>query len=449
MFPTGTNDFAERINALKRRRSAPKGITKLSPFSEKQRMAMGWWKTEKWADMNGVIADGAVRSGKTVALSIGFVLWLMSAYDGQFFAICGRTIGSVRRNILGWLLPMLPSLGINANYKRAENRLELSCKDKSNVIYLFGAKDERAQDLIQGLTLAGVMFDEAALLPESFVSQATARCSVSGSKFWFSCNPLGPRHWFKTEWIDRCDERRLLVLKFHMTDNLSLSQEVLERYRTMYTGVFHRRYILGEWCVAEGLVYPMFSRERNVKSAKRENFRFFLSCDYGTNNPFALGFFGGRKEGKETILHLFSEYYHDGRKQGQMTDGEYADALEAFVERNEAKPQYIIVDPSASSFITELRRRGWKVIRAKNAVLEGIHAVSEAISAGRITVDESCASTLKEFDEYVWDTGAALRGEDKPCKQNDHAMDMLRYALMTFERLESGERKSASGRGAV
>lgn len=449
MFPTGTSDFSRRIEAIKKRRTAPGGTIALAPFSDKQRTAMGWWKTKKWGGLNGVIADGAVRSGKTVALSIGFVLWLMSAYDGQCFAICGRTIGSVRRNILNWLLPMLPSFGMKVNYKRAENRVEISWKNSINVIYIFGAKDERAQDLIQGLTLAGVMFDEAALLPESFVSQATARCSVEGSKFWFSCNPLGPHHWFKTEWIDRAEERRLLVLKFHMSDNKSLSEEVLERYRTMYTGVFHRRYILGEWCVAEGLVYPMFDRERNIKSEKMENYRVFLSCDYGTNNPFALGLCGGRKGENGTELHLFSEYYHDGRKQGQMTDGEYADALEQFVSDSGASPQYVIVDPSASSFITELRRRGWKVIRAKNAVLEGIHAVSEALSESRMTVDESCKATLKEFDEYVWDTGAALRGEDKPCKQNDHAMDMLRYALMTFERMEQGERKSASGRGAV
>ncbi len=420
----------------------------LCTFSKKQRMALAWWKMPEYLSANGIIADGAVRSGKTVALSLGFILWAMKNYDGQFFAICGRTIGSVRRNILGWLLPMLPSLSIRSVYHRAENRLELSCAGKTNTFYIFGAKDERAQDAIQGLTLAGVFFDEAAIMPESFVSQATARCSVSGSKFWFSCNPLGPRHWFKTSWIDKAEERNILYLHFTMQDNLSLSDEVRQRYQTMYSGVFYRRYVLGEWCVAEGLVYPMFSAERNIRKEPLEEAREFLSCDYGTNNPFALGLMQTKKNESGFLMHLRAEYYHDGRKKGQLTDSEYADAVEEFIQKNEASPEMLIVDPSAASFIAEMRKRGYRVVKARNAVLQGIHAVSEALSAETLTVSPDCVNTIREFGEYVWDEGASEHGEDKPSKQHDHAMDMLRYALMTWQRIGS-ERASHSGRVAI
>ncbi len=420
----------------------------LCPFSKKQKTALAWWKTPKLSSFDGIIADGAVRSGKTVALSLGFVLWAMKSYDGKFFAICGRTIGSVRRNILGWLLPMLPGLSVKAVYHRAENRLELFCGGRMNTFYIFGAKDERAQDAIQGLTLAGVLFDEAAIMPESFIAQATARCSVSGSKFWFSCNPLGPRHWFKTDWIDRAEARKLIYLHFTMEDNLSLDDEVRQRYRSLYSGVFFRRYVLGEWCVAEGLVYPMFSKERNIRTEPLEGAREFLSCDYGTNNPFALGLIQAKKTERGLCLHMRAEYYHDGRKKGQLTDSEYADALEAFVREHSAAPEVLIVDPSAASFIAEMRKRGYRVIKAKNAVLPGIHAVSEALTAGTLTVAPQCVSTINEFGEYVWDEGASERGEDKPAKQHDHAMDMLRYALMTWQRVGT-ERASHSGRGAI
>lgn len=440
-------ELHEKVTERRKKRKHTNFLN-LCPFSQKQKTALSWWKSPQYSSLNGIIADGAVRSGKTVALSLGFVLWAMKSYDGQFFAICGRTIGSVRRNILGWLLPMLPALGIKHCYHRAENRLELFCGGKTNTFYIFGAKDERAQDAIQGLTLAGVFFDEAAIMPESFISQATARCSVEGSKFWFSCNPLGPRHWFKTDWIDKAEARSLLYLHFTMQDNLSLSDEVRSRYQTMYSGVFYRRYILGEWCVAEGLVYPMFSEERNICAEPLEGAREFLSCDYGTNNPFALGLMQAKKCESGFRMHLKNEFYHDGRKKGQLTDSEYADAVERFVKENEAAPEVLVVDPSAASFIAEMRKRGYKVIKAKNAVLPGIHAVSEALSDGVLTVAPHCINTINEFGEYVWDENASEHGEDKPIKQHDHAMDMLRYALMTWQRI-GNERTSYSGRGAI
>lgn len=439
--------FDRHIAKIRKAREQPKETKgfRFSKFSDKQRTVLGWWcEGSPYADCEGIIADGAVRSGKTVAMSLGFVLWAMNSFNGKNFAICSKTIGSVERNILTILRPMLVGRGFQLQEERSRHLMIVSRGDVSNRFYLFGGKDESSQDLIQGMTLAGVYFDEAALMPESFVSQATARCSVDGSKLWFNCNPSGPYHWFKKGWIDRRQERGLLYVHFAMTDNTSLSQEIINRYMNMYRGVFYRRYILGEWCTAEGLVYPMFESDVNIGTYSGSAERCFLSCDYGTQNPFALGLISVRQREDGICYCLEKEFYHDGRKNGQLTDSQYADELCCFAEGTGA--QYVIVDPSAASFIAELRSRGWKVIKAKNDVAEGIRCVAEALTAGRLKVASSCENTIREFASYVWDETACQRGDDKPLKQNDHAMDMLRYALMTDRKTSGIRNERYSGR---
>ncbi|MBE6760238.1 MAG: PBSX family phage terminase large subunit [Ruminococcaceae bacterium] len=421
--------------ARENRRHSSVGF-RFHPFSHRQKLLLGWWKPgASTADHDGVIADGAVRSGKTLAMSLGFVLWAMNSFDGENFAVCGKTLGSVERNILVWLRRMLPGRGYTVTEQRSRHLLTVSRGRRSNRFYCFGGKDEASQDLIQGMTLAGVLFDEAALMPESFVSQATARCSVPGSKWWFNCNPAGPYHWFKRGWLDAAEEKNLLHLHFTMADNLSLSDTIRRRYENMYTGVFYRRYILGEWCTAEGLVYPMFEPDCHVGEPSGEAERWFLSCDYGTHNPFALGLFSVRTTQCGTLYCLEKELYHDGRRNGQMTDSQYADSTERFVEGIPA--EHIIVDPSASSFIAELRQRGFRVLKASNEVSEGIRCVADALTKGRLLIRPCCSGTLREFSSYIWDETAAGRGEDKPLKQNDHAMDMIRYALFTDRRVSS------------
>ncbi len=416
------------------------------PFSQKQRTVLTWWQPEcPLCRYDGIIADGAVRSGKTMAMSLGFVLWAMNSFSEQSFAICGKTLGSVERNILVWLRRVLPNRGYRVTEKRSEHLFIISRGKRRNRFYCFGGKDEGSQDLIQGMTLAGAFFDEVALMPESFVSQATARCSVSESKWWFNCNPAGPYHWFKRGWIDRCDEKNLLHLHFTMNDNLSLTDDIRQRYEAMYTGVFYRRYVGGEWCAAEGLVYPMFEPDCHVGEPSGSVERWFLSCDYGTHNPFALGLFSVRQTEGGVCYCLERELYHDGRKHGQLTDSCYADRLEELC--GEIYPDCVIVDPSASSFITELRQRGYRVVKAANDVAEGIRCVSSALTDGRLMIRPCCTATLREFASYVWDEGAVGRGEDKPLKQNDHAMDMIRYALFTDRRVSLVRADRYSGRG--
>lgn len=342
--------------------------------------------------------------------------------------MCGKTIGSFRRNVLFWLKLMLKARGYVVRDHRADNLLTISKGSKVNYFYIFGGKDERSQDLIQGITLAGVLFDEVALMPESFINQATGRCSVEGSKYWFNCNPEGPYHWFKVNWIDKIKEKNLIHLHFTMEDNLSLSVSVKDRYKRMYNGVFYQRFILGLWVLAEGIIYDMFDEVLHVvKTEPRHYTKYYVSVDYGTQNPTTFGLWGFYNG----VWYKVKEYHYDGRKSSkQKTGPEYYADLKQFIEGLE-NLQGVIVDPSASSFITLLKKDGVRVVKAKNDVLEGIRNVGNALTNGLILYNDCCKETFREFSSYIWDAKAANRGEDKPVKQNDHQMDSDRYFVNT------------------
>jgi PBSX family phage terminase large subunit len=294
-------------------------------------------------------------------------MWAMDTFNHENLGMAGKTIGSFRRNVVTPLKRMLKSRGYQVKDHRAENMLTVSFQGKTNHFYVFGGKDEGSQDLIQGITLAGMFFDEVALMPESFVSQATARCSVEGAKFWFNCNPAGPYHWFKEKWLDLRKDKKMLHIHFTMDDNLSLDEKTKSRYKRMYSGLFYQRFILGLWVMAEGIIFSMFEEDKNkVKTVERKYSKYYVSCDYGTQNPMAFGLWGLH----EGIWYKVKEYHHDARKKKvQKTDDEYAKDLDEFVN---GLTKSIVVDPSASSFIILLKKRGWVVKKAKNDVLEGI-----------------------------------------------------------------------------
>lgn len=417
-------------STIKLRHQVKQGFFKFKPFSQKQKMVLTWWcPSSPVKDSEGIIADGSIRSGKTVCMSLSYVVWAMQAFDGQNFAICGKTIGSLRRNVMFWLKLMLRSRGYTVQDRRSENLMIVRRGERLNYFYQFGGKDERSQDLIQGITLAGVLFDEVALMPESFVNQATARCSVTGSKFWFNCNPEGPQHWFYTNWITKCKKRRLLYLHFTMDDNLSLGDDIKARYRSQYVGVFYNRFVLGMWCLATGLVYPMFDRDKNTVPEFLGTGRYWISIDYGIQNPFSAGLWCLR----DGVATRVAEYYHDGRKtKQQRTDEEhYAEveklASDRYIER-------VVVDPSASSFIETVYRHGrFPVDKARNDVIPGIAAVSSLLAAGKIQICECCEDCIREFEAYSWDPD---KPEDTVIKEFDHAMDDVRYFTSTILRNE-------------
>ena len=405
-------------------------------FSNKQEKVLSWWAdTSPYADADGIIADGAVRSGKTLCMSLSFVMWAMHSFQSTNFALCGKTVNSLKRNVIYPLLPILKSRGFAIKEKMTEGVMEISFKSCTNYFYMFGGGDESSREKIQGITLGGVLFDEAALLAESFVNQAAARCSVDGSKFWFNCNPEGPNHWFKKNWIDA--EKNLVYLHFTMDDNLSLSSEVKNRYRRMYTGVFYQRFILGQWVAADGVIYDMFGDVNLYESDGEDYEKYFVSIDYGTQNPCVYLLWGLRNG----IWYGVKEYYYNGREAGvQKTDSAYADDLCEFL--GGINPVAIIVDPSAASFIAEIKSRGYRVKKAKNDVVDGIRLVGAMLSKKEIFFEKSMKNTIDEFSMYVWDKGAVDRGEDKPLKENDHAMDAIRYFCATVASKPVRENKS-------
>lgn len=416
-------------------RKIKKVVFKFSPFSVKQKKVLTWWlPNSPVKDKEGIIADGSIRSGKTLSMSLSFVIWAMESFNGQNFGMCGKTVGSFRRNVWFWLRLMLLSRGYKYKDHKSENYIEVTRNGKVNYFYIFGGKDEGSQDLIQGITLAGIFFDEVALMPESFVNQGTGRCSVEGSKFWFNCNPDGPMHWFNQNWILKAIEKNLLYLHFTMDDNLSLSEKIKQRYRSMYVGVFFKRYIQGLWAIAEGAIFDMWSEKNEIIEEElplglKHIARRYIAIDYGTTN--ATVFLDIYDDG-DTIW-IPREYYYDSKeKMVQKTDKQYGDDLVQFISDG-PEPIAIILDPSAASFKAEMRSRGYRIKAADNEVLDGIRMTSTLIAQGKIkVVKNKCKRTISDILSYIWDSKAAQRGEEKPVKENDHGADALRYFVKTI-----------------
>lgn len=355
-----------------------------------------------------------------------FVRWAMERFSGQRFGICGKTVDSASKNIIVPLISMsLAKERYTMRWRRAEKVLEVTRGPVKNYFEVFGGKDESSFALIQGRTLAGVLLDEVVLMPRSFVEQALTRCSVDGAKLWFSCNPGSPQHWFYTDWIQRHEERNALYLHFEMTDNPGLSEKTLERYQTMFAGVFYDRYVRGLWCLAEGLIYPMFDRARHVTSERGGPGEYYIAIDYGTINPTAMGLWRIADGGAV----MEREYYHDSRAEGrQKTDEEYYRDLEEFAGGTPVK--CILIDPSAASFKECIRRHGrFHVMDANNRVLDGIRFTGALLAAGRLRFHTSCVKTLEEFAAYRWDED---KQEDAPLKEHDHSMDQMRYLCQTL-----------------
>ncbi|MFQ9414660.1 MAG: PBSX family phage terminase large subunit [Ruminococcus sp.] len=403
-----------------------KPITKLSP---KQKLVLKWAHLTKFKNRKAIICDGSVRSGKTVSMILGFVHWAMRFFDGKNFGICGKTISSTERNII---LPLLNMPDItdyySLQYIRGENkRIIIRSGSHTNTFFIFGGKDESSYTLVQGITLSGVLFDEVALMPKSFVDQAVARTlSEPEARYWFNCNPESAEHWFYKEWICNTRQKKALHLHFTMQDNPILSPEQIADAERLYTGVFYNRYIKGLWCVAEGLIYPMFDKAVHVKSLPHPQGEWYVSVDYGTLNAFSAGLwcYDG------TTAYRVAEYYYSGREQKrQRTNTQYLQSIQQLTAGKSISA--VIVDPSAASFIAELRQAGFLVRKGKNDVVEGIRRTAAALEQGKLLFSPDCKNSFREFALYRWDESSS---QDRPIKENDHAMDDIRYFVSTILR---------------
>ena len=396
-------------------------------FSPKQVKSMLWWRLPETRKCDAVICDGSVRSGKSISMTIGFVLWSCTQFEGQTFAVCGKTAGSILRNVITPMQQWLEGVA-KIELKLSKSCFDVTMNGHTNRYYYFGGKDESSYALIQGMTLAGVMFDEVALMPRSFVEQALARCSVRGSKFWFNCNPDSPEHWFYKEWIQKHDSKNAVYLHFTMDDNYSLAPAIKKRYESLYTGVFRERYIEGKWAVADGIIYTQWDDKYIIDEfIEPEWCEWYISMDYGTLNPCSMGLWCITDKKAVRV----AEYYYDARKEGfSRTDEEHYTHLKKLAGDKDI--QQVIIDPSAASFIECVRRHGYfNVRKANNDVLGGIHRTSTLIKEGRILVNRSCKGFLKEIKLYRWDEKAHT---DTVLKEHDHAMDDTRYLVNTVLR---------------
>lgn len=395
------------------------------PFSKKQLKVLTWWLPESpMHDRDLIICDGAIRSGKTIAMIDGFLTWSIETFENENFILAGKSMGALKRNVLQPMFKILVAKGIKYTYIRAgsDTRVEIG----SNTYYLFGANNEASQDVLQGLTAAGALADEVALFPQSFVDQMIGRCSVEGARIWLNCNPENPYHFIKKEFIDKAEEKNILHLHFSLNDNLSLPESTKERYKRMFQGVWYERYILGRWKAAEGAIYDMFDTSRHVVKSLPQMRRYWVGVDYGTTNPTVFLLLG---QGVDNRLYVCREYRWDSAKtRRQKTDSQYSKDYQKWIIG--AQPEWIFVDPSAASFIAQLWSDGvQRVAHANNAVLDGIRSTASLLGSNRLFIHESCKGLIEEMSGYVWDPKAQERGEDAPMKVADHGPDALRYLI--------------------
>lgn len=396
-------------------------------MSEKQVLVETWWHpSSPVSDKDWIAVEGSIRSGKTFAVVDSFINWSLTQFDRGHFIIAGAAYGSLRRNVIAPMFDLLDMKGIN--YTMKWDRGELIIGDHR--YYFFGAWNDMAQNSLQGMTASGFFADEAAILPRSFIEQAMGRCSVEGSKYWFTLNPQGPNHWFKTDILDKADEMNGLRLRFTLHDNPSLSKTIINKYERMFSGVFYDRFILGKWSAAEGLVYDMFDPKTHIIAASkriRDYSYFVVGIDYGISTTTAMGLYGINFS-KNRITMLDERYYTPSKEMDNMTDDDALDMYYSMTKNYPIKAVYI--DPSANSLRNLLRRSGEKnVRRAKNDILQGINHVAAKFKNNELYIDYTCLNTIDEIQSYVWDVKMVENGVDKPVKRKDHAMDQLRYVI--------------------
>lgn len=394
------------------------------PLSDKQLVSY----VESNSRLN--IWEGSVRSGKSYISIIRFIKELREGAPGHAM-IVGPTRDSIQRNIL---VPMCEFLHIPIPTPKT-----MQMNLFGRIIYFVGANDERAQRKIQGSTLAIAYVDEMSLIPYGFIKMLQSRLSVTGARLFATTNPDNPFHWLKTEFFEN-ESLDLTRWSFRIEDNPSLDDTYINALKNEYTGLWYKRYIEGQWVLADGTVYDFFDEEQHVINYANKPAEYYIvGIDYGTTNPCVFVLIG-YNQNHFPNLWLEREYYYDSKKAGrQKTDTEYAEDLRDFIAGRNISAIYL--DPSAASFRAELLRIGIDdVLDADNDVLNGIRFQSQLLSNGTYKICKRCTSTIREYGTYVWDTKASEKGEDKPRKEHDHSLDAQRYALYTHFGNSLGDR---------
>ena len=399
-----------------------KKTSKITTYSPKQLELMQLWRRGGLRRIN--LLEGSVRSGKTWISLVLWAFWVATMPpDGQYL-MAAKTLSTLRRNCLNLLQSLVGTDNFEYSISKKEARLF------GRLVYLEGANDAASEGKIRGMTLHGAYCDELTLTEQDFFSMLLSRLSVPNAKLFATTNPDSPSHWLMTQYISRADELDMLAVKFLLEDNITLDTAYVENLKREYIGMFYQRYILGLWTAAQGVVYPMFDEARHVVDYDdpRDGL-YYISVDYGTANPCSMGLWRLENDCAVRMRAVrVGEYYHDSKKtQKQLTDEQYYQKLCELADGRNI--QYIVVDPSAASFIAAIRHHGqYAVKKAKNDVIGGIRKVSSMLENDALLFDRSCIDTIREFASYCWDEGS---GEDKVIKQFDHAMDDMRYFCNT------------------
>lgn len=387
-------------------------------YTKKQRQLLELWKRKQLCRIN--LLEGSVSSGKTWVSLVLWGFWVATMPADKLYLMCGKSLTTLKRNCL---IPLEELFG-RSNFQFSTSAKEAYLFGRR--ILLEGANDARSESKIRGLTLQGAYCDELTLFPRDFFVMLLSRLRVPGAKLIATTNPDSPEHWLKKEYIDRRTELDMLVVRFLLDDNTTLDPQYVTAVKAEYTGVFYNRFILGEWCLAEGIVYPQFDRTQHVRQLDSPQGKWYISVDYGTLNAFSAGLWC--YDGKQA--YRAAEWYYSGRAQRrQLTNAQYLKHIQALAGGRNIEA--VVVDPSAASFITELRQVGFTVRKGKNDVVDGIRRVSMALQQGKLLFSPACQDCIREFSLYRWDEKAA---EDRPIKENDHAMDDVRYFVNTVLR---------------
>lgn len=421
---------------------------KFKPFSEQQQRLMHWWRPGLTsAENDTVIADGSIRSGKTIACIIGFLTWSQEMFSGQSFILAGKTMGALKKNVVRPMQQILEAWGWSYTYIRSgtDARIEIG----SNTYYLYGANTEASQDALQGLTAAGAYADEAALFPQSFIDQMIGRCSVDGWKVWMNCNPEGPHAYIKEEFIDKAKEKKVYRLHFMMDDNLTLSAQRKEAYKRSWSpgSVFYKRFILGLWVAADGLIYQQFAD--NVKQylidenwlKENEIIYATIGVDFGgTKSAHSFTLTGFTRGYKQVVV--LDEYYCKKRINPKQLQDDFID----FVRR--AKQKYKVYeaycDSAEQTLIAGLEmacvqaRVGIEIKNAiKGSINDRIAFYNSLIAQNRWKIMSRCKHIIEAFENACYD--------DK--KKN---MDVrLDDGLMNVDSLDSTEYSTESIQGDI
>ena len=368
------------------------------------------------------IFEGSVRAGKSYIVLRRFLKEIRNGPEGVY-VIVGKSERTVMHNVIQ---PLNGPDFMNGTIKYNRGLGEFTIFDKK--VYVVGANDERAEGKIRGSTFAGALVDEASIIPESFFKMLLSRLSVDNAKVFVTTNPDSPLHWLKTDFIDRRSELDISVFRFVLDDNPSLGQVYKDNLKKEYKGLWYKRFILGDWVLAEGSIYDFFDTALHVVQAPKTYAKqFFVGIDYGTTNPFAAVLVGFNDDAHPAIW-VEKEYYWDSKAMGfQKSDSEYARDLEREFGGYPVTLYYL--DPSAASFEVELKRNKKPVKQAINDVLDGIRFVGSMIAQGDLVICKKCVNLIKEMESYVWDSKSVKLGEDKPLKQHDHSVDAMRYVL--------------------